>query len=98
MGHGSGAISASLHLTSGEWSMERFHKAIIMSGTSLGATSIREPRSYAGSLDLVASAFGCFRRPTPDFLSCMRRLDVHILMENNPVMDWGPVIDEGYTE
>lgn len=95
MGHGSGAISASLHLTSGDWSTELFHRAIIMSGTSLSATSIREPRSYSGSLDQIASAFGCFRRPTADLLGCLRRVDAQILMENSPVMDWGPVIDEG---
>lgn len=95
MGHGSGAISASLHLTSGEWSTELFHKVIIMSGTSLSPTSIREPRSYAGSLDQLASAFGCFRRPTVDLLGCLRRVDAQILMENSPVLDWGPVIDEG---
>lgn len=94
MGHGSGAISASLHLTS-DWSAEYFHKAIIMSGTSLSATSIREPRSYSGSLDQVALAFGCFRRPTADLLICLRNLNAQILMENSPVMDWGPVIDEG---
>lgn len=95
MGHGSGAISASLHLTSGDWSTELFHKVIIMSGTSLSATSVRDPRSYASSVDQTSSAFGCFRRPTTDLLSCLRRLDVQNLMENGPVMDWGPVIDEG---
>lgn len=66
-----------------------------MSGTSLSATSIREPRSYSGSLDQTASAFGCFRRPTVDLLGCLRRVDAQILMENSPVMDWGPIIDEG---
>ncbi|KAG4080400.1 hypothetical protein HA402_010851, partial [Bradysia odoriphaga] len=95
MGHGSGAVSASLHLTSGDWSTDLFHKAIIMSGTSLSATSVREPRTYAGSLDQLSSAFGCFRRPTADLLGCLRRVDAQILMENSPVMDWGPVIDEG---
>lgn len=94
MGHGSGAISASLHLTSA-WSTDLFHKAIIMSGTSLSATSVREPRSYAASVDHVAGSFGCFRRPTTDLLGCLRRVDAPILMASSQVMDWGPVIDGG---
>lgn len=95
MGHGSGAISASLHLTSGDWSVDLFHKAIIMSGTSLSAMSVRDPRSYSGALDQLAVPFGCFRRPTIDLITCLRRPDPEDLLANSPVIDWGPVVDEG---
>lgn len=95
MGHGSGAISASLHLTSGEWSFEKYHKVIIMSGTSLNAMSIRDPRSYGGSVDQLATTFGCNRRPTTDLLNCLRRVEAPNLMQNSPIVDWGPVIDDG---
>lgn len=95
MGHGSGAVSASLHLTSGEWSTQLFDKVVIMSGASLVEPTVRDARSYSSAVDNIASAFGCFRRPTSDLLGCLRRVDAQILMEGNPVLDWGPVIDDG---
>lgn len=90
MGHGSGAVSTSLHLTSGDWSHDLFHRAIIMSGTSLNI--VRDPKSYKGALQQLASMFGCLRK-TSLLLECLRRVDAAILVENSPVMDWGPVID-----
>lgn len=94
MGHGAGAVSASLHLTSGEWSSELFDRAIIMSGTSLTGTIVREARSYANALDQTAAAFGCYRRPTSAFLDCLRRVDTLYLL-GGPFFEWGPVIDDG---
>lgn len=90
MGHGSGAVSATLHLTSGEWSDDLFHKAIIMSGTSFSA--VRDAKSYKGAVDQVAATFGCLRK-TSLLLQCLRRVDASILIENSPVMDWAPVVD-----
>lgn len=95
MGHGSGAVSASLHLTSGEWSRDLFQRAIIMSGTSVSSTSVREPSTYKTSLDLMASNFGCNRMPTSDLVACLRRVPVEYLYERGPDLFWGPVIDEG---
>lgn len=87
MGHGAGAVSVALHLTSGEWSEDLFHRAIIMSGTSLSTTYVRDPKSYKGSLDQVAGTFGCLRK-TSLLLQCLRRVDAAILVENSPVLDW----------
>lgn len=95
MGHGSGAVSASLHLTSGDWSGGNFQRVILMSGPLLSTSVVRDPKSYKSSLDQVADAFGCFRRPTAEMLACLRRVDAAILMDNNPILDWLPVIDEG---
>lgn len=94
MGHGvSGAISVSLHLTSGEWSEGLFHKAIIMSSPSL-STYVRDPRSYKNSALQVADMFAC-EHQTSNMLHCLRRVDAVVFMENNPVPDWTPVIDNG---
>lgn len=95
MGHGAGAVSVSLHLTSGEWSAELFDRAIIMSGSSLTTTAVRDPRWYSAALDQLAIVFGCFRRPTALLLSCLRRVDAQLLIEGSPLIDWGPIIDEG---
>lgn len=95
MGHGSGAVSASLHLTSGPWSESVFNRAIIMSGTSLSPTAVRDPKSYKASIDLIANTFGCFRRPTSRLIECLRYTKADLLMKGSMVFDWGPVIDEG---
>ncbi|XP_055308759.1 neuroligin-3 isoform X2 [Sitodiplosis mosellana] len=94
MGHGvSGAVSASLHLTSGEWSEGLFHRAIIMSSSS-PSTWVRDPRSYKNSAIQVADMFAC-EHQTANMLRCLRRVDATVFMENNPVPDWTPVIDNG---
>lgn len=90
MGHGSGAISASLHLTSGEWSSDNFHRAILMSGTSL--ESVRDPKLYKGAIEQLRTVFGCDRKSTL-LLQCLRRIEAAVLVENSPVMNWGPVVD-----
>lgn len=94
MGHGvSGAVSVSLHLTSGEWSEGLFHKAIIMSSSSL-STWVRDPRTYKNAAIQVADMFAC-EHQTSNMLHCLRRVDATVFMENNPVPDWTPVIDNG---
>lgn len=95
MGHGAGAVAVSLHLTSGEWSAELFQRAIIMSGSSLTPLAVRDPDWYSGALDQLAIVFGCFRRPTALLLSCLRRVDAQLLIEGSPLIDWGPIVDEG---
>ncbi|XP_058066389.1 cholinesterase [Anopheles bellator] len=95
MGHGTGAICVGLHLTSGEWTDDMFHKAILMSGSVLLDSSVRPAKQYASALDELATAFGCFRRPTTKLMDCLRRVDAQILAENSPPIDWGPIIDRG---
>lgn len=95
MGHGSGAVSVSLHLTSGEWSEGNFQRAIIMSGSMLLPSIVRDPKTYKTSLDKVAEAFGCFRRPSVQMLDCLRRVEASTLMESDPIMEWLPVVDAG---
>lgn len=94
MGHGSGATSVCIHLTSRDWT-DTIHKAIIMSGTSLGSTWIRPASHYAKAVDKTAIAFACFRRPTVQLLECLRRLDAKLLVENAAEQFWGPIIDDG---
>lgn len=92
MGHGSGAVSSLLHLTSGEWSNDKFHKLIVMSGTPLDPTFVRDPKIFKQSIREVGEQFGC-DRTTSKMLQCLRRLpDTHI-MANLPLLDWTPVID-----
>lgn len=92
MGHGAGAVSVSLHLTSGAWSEGVFQKAIIMSASSL--SWVRDPQTYKNAVLQVATVFGC-EQNTANMLVCLRRLDAPFFMENNPVIDWTPVIDGG---
>lgn len=99
MGHGSGATSVCTHLTSKEWSHNNFHKAIVMSGTHLlydneHHTSIRPATYYSRAVDRVATAFACNRRPTSDLISCLRRVDAKLLVENTYEHRWGPIIDD----
>lgn len=92
MGHGAGAVSVSLHMTSGEWSEDLFQKAIIMSGTSLDSTSVRDPSSYKNSIAQIADTFACSPQ-TSAMLRCLRRVDATLFMESIPPLDWTPVID-----
>lgn len=92
MGHGAGGVSASLHLTSGEWSDELFHRAIIMSGSSLTPTWVRDPKSYKTAIAQVSDTFACSPQ-TSAMLRCLRRVDATLFMESIPPLDWTPVID-----
>lgn len=96
MGHGSGAVSASLHLTS-MWSVDRFRKVILMSGNSLSENSVRGPLYYTQALDKIALDFGCFRRPTSLLLECLRKISAKDLIEKGPAINWGPVVDGGFS-
>ncbi|XP_031625902.1 carboxylesterase 5A isoform X2 [Contarinia nasturtii] len=93
MGHGAGAVSVTLHLTSGPWSDGFFQKAIIMSSPSL-STSVRDPRTYKNAAMQVGEMFACELRSVK-MLQCLRLVPDTRLMENNPVIEWTPVIDGG---
>ncbi|XP_059612725.1 cholinesterase 2 [Phlebotomus argentipes] len=95
MGHGAGAISVGLHLISGDWSEGLFSRAVLMSGSPLLDSNVREAKTYNSGLDRTAKTFGCFRRPTSKLLNCLRNVPAQILADSGPVTDWGPVVDDG---
>ncbi|XP_030383669.1 carboxylesterase 5A [Scaptodrosophila lebanonensis] len=95
MGHGAGAISVGLHMTSGEWSKGAFHKAILMSGNPIMDKSVKLPKEYDNALDMIANTFGCVRKPTSMLIQCLKRVDAKIISENLPSIEWGPVVDFG---
>lgn len=89
MGHGAGAVSVSLHLIS-EWSINLFHKAIVMSSPLF--RWVREPRSYTNAAIQVATMFACETKST-EMLNCLRNADAERIMSNIPIEEWTPVID-----
>lgn len=93
MGHGSGAVSALLHLTSGDWSSDKFQKLIIMSGTPMDSTLVRDPKYFTKAVKETAQVFGCDLCCTSKILSCLRNLPDSHIMANIPMFDWTPVID-----
>lgn len=93
MGHGkSGAISATLHLTSGDWSDGLFQRVILMSGTSLASNYVRDVRTYKTAIAQVADQYDCLKI-TSLMLTCLRRIDASLLMDKLPWREWTPVID-----
>lgn len=95
-GQGSGAVSAGLHLISQDWSVKTFQKVIAMSGSVLAPNTVVLPNKYAKTVNRVAEAFGCFRKPTAALISCLRNVNSQIMLEQGePLTDWGPVIDAG---
>ncbi|XP_075165461.1 neuroligin-4, Y-linked [Haematobia irritans] len=97
IGISSGAISAGLHLTSGEWSRNGFHKAILMSGNPLTEDTVRTFEAFSPELDLIANIFGCNRKPTANLIQCLKRVDAKRLMDNLPDVEFGPIIDKGFS-
>ncbi|XP_055535035.1 neuroligin-4, Y-linked [Wyeomyia smithii] len=94
IGHGTGGVCVGLLLSSGEWTSDFFHKAIIMSGSVLTDSMVKSPQSYTSALDEAASIFGCNRKPTSQLITCLRRVPGPVLAENAPTVDWGPVVDK----
>lgn len=92
MGHGAGAVSALLHLTSGDWSSDKFQKLIVMSGTPMDSNFVHEPKYFKPAVKEVAKEFGC-EQITSKILQCLRRLPDFHIMANIPMFDWTPVID-----
>ncbi|XP_044728696.1 cholinesterase isoform X2 [Chrysoperla carnea] len=93
-GHGSGAVSASLHLLS-TYSQNLFHKAIIMSGNALLPTTITDPQA---DIQRVFKAinwhFGCDIAPTSKLMQCLRLANPEILVNSiSPLSSWGPIVD-----
>lgn len=96
-GHDAGAVSVGLHLIS-SYSAGLFSKAIAMSGNVLSPDTVNTARKEAITVDKVANAFSCFRRPTFQLLDCLRRVPANALLDiGEPVAAWKPVVDAGFS-
>lgn len=96
-GHDAGAVSVGLHLISAH-SAGLFHKAISMSGNILSPETVNIPRKEVITVDKVASAFSCFRKPTFQLLDCLRRVNYQALLDiGEPLAEWKPIVDNGFS-
>lgn len=94
-GHDAGAVSVGLHLVS-SYSAGLFQKAIAMSGNVLSPATVNTARKEAVTVDKVANAFGCFRKPTFQLLDCLRRVQYQALLDlGEPLAEWKPIVDIG---
>ncbi|KAI5638047.1 carboxylesterase family domain-containing protein [Phthorimaea operculella] len=96
-GHDAGAVSVGLHLIS-TYSAGFFHKAIAMSGNVLSPDTVAIARKELITVDKVASAFSCFRKPTFQLLDCLRRVPSQALLDlGAPLAEWKPIVDAGFS-
>ncbi|KAL4709001.1 hypothetical protein ACJJTC_005862 [Scirpophaga incertulas] len=97
-GHDSGAVSVGLHLIS-SYSSGLFQKAIAMSGNVLSPGTVSIARKEIATVDKVANAFSCFRKPTFQLLDCLRRVNYQALLDiGEPMIFFSPVpVLTGYT-
>nr|ARM65390.1 putative antennal esterase CXE19 [Ectropis obliqua] len=96
-GHDAGAVSVGLHMVSA-YSAGLFQKAIAMSGNVLSPDTVNIARKELSTVNKVASAFGCFRKPTYQLLDCLRRVNYQALLDiGEPLADWKPIVDSGFS-
>ncbi|XP_068618048.1 carboxylesterase 1C [Battus philenor] len=96
-GHDAGAVSVGLHLLS-SYSSGLFHKAIAMSGNVLSPETVNIARKEISTVDKVANAFSCFRKPTFQLLDCLRRVPSQALLDiGEPISAWKPIVDLGFS-
>ncbi|CAG9564815.1 unnamed protein product [Danaus chrysippus] len=96
-GHDAGAVSVGLHLVS-SYSSGLFQKAIAMSGNVLAPDTVNIARKELITVDKVASAFSCFRKPTSKLLDCLRRVNYQALLDiGEPLAPWKPIVDNGFS-
>lgn len=96
-GHDAGAVSVGLHLVS-SYSSGLFQKAIAMSGNVLAPETVNIARKELITVDKVASAFSCFRKPTSKLLDCLRRVNYQALLDiGEPLAPWKPIVDNGFS-
>ncbi|CAH2092789.1 unnamed protein product [Euphydryas editha] len=96
-GHDAGAVSIGLHLIS-SYSSGLFHKAIAMSGNVLSPETVNIARKELITVDKIASAFSCFRKPTFQLLDCLRRVNYQALLDiGEPLASWKPIVDNGFS-
>ncbi|XP_063386357.1 fatty acyl-CoA hydrolase precursor, medium chain [Cydia fagiglandana] len=96
-GHDAGAVSVGLHLIS-SYSSGLFQKAIAMSGNVLSPDTVNTPRREVITVDKVATAFSCFRKPSYQLLGCLRRVPFQaLLQEGEYLTEWKPIVDLGFS-
>ncbi|XP_026756455.2 carboxylesterase 1E [Galleria mellonella] len=96
-GHEAGAVSVGLHLISSH-SSGLFQKAIAMSGNVLSPNTVNTVSKELLTVDKVASAFGCYRKPTIQLLDCLRRANYQALLDvGGPLAEWGPIVDGSFS-
>ncbi|XP_047991984.1 carboxylesterase 1E [Leguminivora glycinivorella] len=96
-GHDAGAVSVGLHLIS-SYSSGLFQKAIAMSGNVLSPDTVNTPRRELITVDKVATAFSCFRKPSYQLLGCLRRVPYQaLLQEGEYLTEWKPIVDLGFS-
>ncbi|KAM3965878.1 LOW QUALITY PROTEIN: carboxylesterase 1E [Aphomia sociella] len=96
-GHEAGAVSVGLHLISSH-SSGLFQKAIAMSGNVLSPNTVNTVKKEILTVDKVASAFGCYRKPTIQLLDCLRRAKYQGLLNvGGPLAEWGPIVDGSFS-
>ncbi|KAG7312290.1 hypothetical protein JYU34_001765 [Plutella xylostella] len=96
-GHDAGAVSVGLHILS-SYSAGLFAKAISMSGNVLAPDTVSIARTEMSTVDKVASAFSCFRKPTFQLLDCLRRVNFQALLDiGEPLNEWKPIVDAGFS-
>ncbi|XP_063829443.1 fatty acyl-CoA hydrolase precursor, medium chain [Ostrinia nubilalis] len=96
-GHDAGAVSVGLHLVS-SYSAGLYQKAIAMSGNVLSPETVNIARKELVTVDKVASAFSCFRKPTHQLLECLRRVNSQALLDlGEPLAEWKPIVDAGFS-
>ncbi|XP_063537485.1 fatty acyl-CoA hydrolase precursor, medium chain [Cydia strobilella] len=96
-GHDAGAVSVGLHLIS-SYSSGLFQKAIAMSGNVLSPDTVNTPRRELITVDKVATAFSCFRKPSYQLLGCLRRVPFQaLLQEGEYLTEWKPIVDLGFS-
>ncbi|XP_064073689.1 fatty acyl-CoA hydrolase precursor, medium chain [Vanessa tameamea] len=96
-GHDAGAVSVGLHLIS-PYSSGLFQKAIAMSGNVLSPETVNIARKELMTVDKVATAFSCFRKPTFQLLDCLRRVNYQALLDiGEPLASWKPIVDSGFS-
>ncbi|XP_013179698.1 PREDICTED: acetylcholinesterase [Papilio xuthus] len=95
-GHDAGAVSVGLHLLS-SYSSGLFQKAIAMSGNVLSPETVNIARKEITTVDKVANAFSCFRKPTFQLLDCLRRVNHQALLDiGEPISAWKPIVDMNF--
>ncbi|OXA57085.1 Neuroligin-4, Y-linked [Folsomia candida] len=99
MGHGSGAAAVMMHMTSPRAVAGRFHRVILMSGSSLAPWAMGYRVKEASQL--LAKEAGCSTSGTDAILNCLRYLDVNritqayyrVIDHYNGTDVFGPVVD-----
>lgn len=104
MGYSVGGASVALHLVS-PMSRDLFHRAIVMSASgTTGGWNV--PESQLELAQRQGSLVGCSEIDPKNLVSCLKRVDAHVLGNslpemfefgtNDPVLVWKPVVEQDF--